>query len=115
MDRETIKLVNVLRRIARAAGYAAWVKSDPEASRFCLGQYNKVLARISELEPAIKTLFTPLPDNTSPDVVRIAARELAAYFEDEVPDAHVFKFAIGCGSRRARARNRCFPMTVHCE
>jgi hypothetical protein len=115
MDRETIKLVNVLRRIARAAGYAAWVKSDPEAARFCLGQYNRVLARISELEPTIKTLFTPLPDDSSPDVVRIAARELAAYFEDDVPDTHVFKFAFGCGSRRARARNRCFPTTVHCE
>jgi transposase len=115
MERETIKLVNVLRRIARAAGYAAWVKSDAEAARFCLSQYNKVLARISELEPAIKALFTPLRDNSSPEVVRIAARELAAYFEDDAPDSHIFKFAIGCGPRRVRARSRCFPVTVRCE
>lgn len=115
MQKETVKLVNVLRRIARGAGYAAWVKSDPEAARFCVVQYNKVLARISELEPAIKTLFTPLAEDTSPEITRIAARELAAYFEDEVPETHAFKFAFGCGPRRVRARARCAPVAVHCE
>jgi hypothetical protein len=113
MEKETIKLVNVLRRIARAARYAASVKSDPEAARFCVSQYNKVLARLSELEPAVKTLFTPLPENASPEITRMAARELAAYFEDEAPEAHAFKFAWGCGSRRYRARG--FPFAVHCE
>ncbi len=54
MEKETVKLLNVLRRIARAAGYAAWVKADAEASRFCVGQYNKVLSRLIELEPAVQ-------------------------------------------------------------
>ena len=65
MEKETVKLLNVLRRIARAAGYAAWVKSDPEAARFCVSQYNKVLARLTELESALKPLFTPLALRTT--------------------------------------------------
>ena len=48
-DREIAKLINVLRRIARAASYAAWTR-DVDAARFCVLQYNKVLARLSELE-----------------------------------------------------------------
>src|SRR4030095_10371029 len=46
MGRETVKLLNVLRRIARAAGYAAWVKADPGATQFCVAQYNRVLTRL---------------------------------------------------------------------
>jgi hypothetical protein len=61
MDNEKIKVINVLRRIARAAGYAAWVKRDPEAARFCVSQYNKALSRLAEIEPNLKTLFTALP------------------------------------------------------
>jgi len=83
-DRETAKLVNVLRRIARAATHAAWTR-NVEAARFCVNQYNKVLARISEIEPATTTLFTPLVETASPEVTRIAAHELAAYFGDESP------------------------------
>ena len=110
MDREKIKLISVLRRIARAAGYAAWVKREPDAARFCVTQYNKVLARLSELEPNLRTLFTPLAEETSPEVVRLAAREVAAYFEDEAPEAPVFKFAFGCRPGRWRARGRCVPV-----
>jgi hypothetical protein len=86
MEQETVKLLNVLRRIARAAGYAAWTKATPDATQFCVAQYNRVLARLTELEPAIKTLFTPLGDSASPEVVRIAAKELLAYFEADEPD-----------------------------
>ncbi len=68
MEKETIKLINVVRRIARAAGYAAWIKTDPEAARFCVTQYNRVLSRLGELETGVKTLFTPLPENASPEV-----------------------------------------------
>ena len=49
MQQETVKLLNVLRRIARAAGYAAWIKAGPDATQFCVAQYNRVLARLSEL------------------------------------------------------------------
>ena len=117
METETVKLVNVLRRIARGAGYAAWARAEPEAVRFCVTQYNKVLARLVELEPNIRTLFTPLPEDASADVVRIAARELAAYFEDEAPEPYVFRFDFGCGPSRMRrhARRGCGPIPVHCE
>jgi hypothetical protein len=115
MEQETIKLLNVLRRIARAAGYAAWARSEPEAARFCASQYNKVLARLSELEPNLKTIFAPLSADASPEVTRIAARELAAYFEDEAPQPQAWRFAWGCGPRTARAGRHCYPLSVHCE
>ena len=47
MEQETVKLLNVLRRIARAAGYAGWTKAGPDATQFCVAQYNRVLARLS--------------------------------------------------------------------
>lgn len=84
-DREIAKLVNVLQRIARGAGFAQWTKAQPEAVKFCVSQYNKVLARLVELEPAIATLFAPLAEEASPQIARMAAHDLAAYFEDEVP------------------------------
>jgi len=92
--------MNVLRRIARAATHAAWTR-NAEAARFCVTQYNKVLARVTELEPAAATLFTALPETASPDVTRIAAHELAAYFDDEPVDdpPHVRVRFRGCGGR----------------
>lgn len=115
MNNETIKLVNVLRRIARSAGYTEWVKSAPEAGRFCVAQYNRVLARINELEPDTRNLFAPLPPDASPEITRIAARDLAAYFEDEVPDWRAWAFAWGGRPRYARRRGHCFPVSAHCE
>ena len=105
-DREIAKLINVLRRIARAASPAAWSR-DSEAARFCVLQYNKVLARLSELEPAVAALFAPLSEGASADVARIAAHELVAYFEDESAPAfagagvRVRVRGHGCGGRRA--------------
>ena len=104
-DREIAKLTNVLRRIARAASYAAWNR-DADAARFCVLQYNKVLARLSELEGAVAPLFTPLPETASPEVARMAAHELVAFFEDEAPAFGAgFRIRLGgCGSRRASRR-----------
>ena len=82
-DKEIVKLTNVLHRIVRAANYAAWSNASPDGARFCASQYNKVRARLEELEPAIKPLFAPIPESASPQVIRMAAGELAAYFEDE--------------------------------
>jgi hypothetical protein len=116
MEQETVKLLNVLRRIARAAGYAAWNKSGPDATQFCVSQYNRVLTRLSELEPGVKPLFTPLNESASAEVIRIAARELLAYFEADEPEfAHPFGrgFYFGCGPRKARVR--CVPISVACE
>ena len=104
-DKEIAKLVNVLRRIARAASHAAWSR-DAEAARFCVIQYNKVLKRLSELEPAAVTLFTGLADSASAEVIRIAAHELVAYFEDDAPAVAAIGVGFarhGCGGRRAWA------------
>ena len=118
MEQETVKLLNVLRRIARAAGYAGWTKAGPDATQFCVAQYNRVLARLSELEPAIKPLFTSLTESASPEVTRMAARELLAYFEADEPEfafARGFYFR-GCGSRRGRHRRHGWaPLSVGCE
>lgn len=102
---EITKLTNVLRRIARAARHSAWSR-DADSARFCAVQYNKVRARLGELEPAIATLFTALPESASPEVTRIAAYELAAYFEDEAPAVAAVGIGFtrrGCGGRRAWA------------
>ena len=115
MERETVKLVNVLRRIARAAGYASWIKSDPEGARFCATQYNRVLARLLELEPNLKTIFAPLAHDASPEVTRIAARELIAYFDDEASEPQAWGFALSCGERSTRRKVRCIPISVRCN
>ncbi|HET6850832.1 MAG TPA: hypothetical protein VFH46_00840 [Pyrinomonadaceae bacterium] len=112
MEQETVKLLNVLRRIARAAAYAAWTKSGPDATQFLVAQYNRVLARLTELEPAAKPLFAPLSDSASPDVIRIATRELLAYFEaDEPEEARGFYF--GCRPRKSRVR--VVPVSMTCD
>jgi hypothetical protein len=97
-NQEVTKLINVLNRVGRAASYAAWNNAHPDAARFCATQYNRVLARLAELDPGLSRLFTPLPEAASPQVTRIAARELAAYFEDEVGRGR--HRAYGCGSGR---------------
>ena len=112
MEQETVKLLNVLRRIARAAGYAAWTKSGADATQFCVAQYNRVLARLTELEPAVKPLFTPLHESASAEVIRIAAKELLAYFEADEPE-FARGFYLGCGPRRSRVK--CVPIAVGCE
>ena len=116
MEQETVKLLNVLRRIARAAGYAAWTKARPDATQFCVAQYNRVLARLSELEPSVKPLFTPLNESASAEVIRIAARELLAYFEiDEPAVLRGFEKAYFMRRGRGRRRVRCIPIPVKCD
>jgi hypothetical protein len=87
-DREIRKLTFVLHRIARALRFIEWNNAPEDAARYCLLQYNRVLRRLAELEPAVSTLFTELPDSAGPQVVRIATHELIAYFEDEAPPTH---------------------------
>lgn len=119
MEKETVKLLNVLRRIARAARYAEWTRSGPDATQFCVAQYNRVLARLSELEPAIKPLFARLDDSASAEVIRLASRELLAYFEVDdrtfaplppIPPMLHFR----CGPRRRR-RVRWAPFPLKCD
>ena len=112
MEKETVKLLNVLRRIARAAGYAAWTRSGADATQFLVAQYNRVLTRLTELEPEVKPLFTPLNESASPEVIRIAARELLAYFEIDEPE---FVRGFYFGRRPRRRRIRCVPISVGCK
>jgi hypothetical protein len=84
--KEIKKLINVLRRISDAEQFAAWSSEREEISKFAVMQYNKVVARLTELEPSIANLFTPLPETASPKTIRFAARELAAYFAEEAED-----------------------------
>jgi hypothetical protein len=95
-EKEIVKLTNVLRRIARSADFAAWNHQRADAAAFCVAQYNRVLGRISEIEPQVAPLFARLSENASPQVVRMAARELAAWFEDE-PRRERHRH--GCGAR----------------
>ena len=116
MEQETVKLLNVLRRIARAAGYAAWTKPGPDATQFCVAQYNRVLARLSELEPSVKPLFTSLSETASADVIRLASRELLAYFEADEPEVmHEFGRAFYFGRRARKRRIKCIPIPLRCD
>ena len=119
MDQEIVKLLNVLRLTARAARYFEWTKSASEANQFCIVQYNRILARLTELEPAIKPLFTPLDENASAQVMRMAARELIAYFEVDEPQHSIpgipRPIRFGCGPRRRRPRVRWMPFAVKCD
>ena len=111
-EKELVKLINVLRRTSRMALQSEWTGGKEDAAAFCTEQYNRVLARLTELEPSIKPLFTPLSESASPEVIRIAARELLAYFEADEPEfARGFYF--GCRPRRTRVR--CVPISVGCE
>jgi hypothetical protein len=109
-DREVTKLTNVLRRIARAAWYAAWNRAEADAARFCALQYNRVLARLEAIEPAVKPLFAPLPESASPQVIRMAATELAAFFDDEATAEH--HEGQERHGQRQRRRHGCRPRVV---
>jgi hypothetical protein len=82
-EKEIARLVNVLRKTARMAMQSEWTGSVPDAAGWCVEQYNRVLARLRELEPGIAAVFEPLPPGSSLTVAAMACRQLSAYFEDE--------------------------------
>ena len=55
-EKELVKLINVLRRTSRMALQSEWTGGKEDAAAFCTDQYNRVLARLTELESAIKPL-----------------------------------------------------------
>lgn len=83
-ERELPKLINVLRRTSRMALQSEWTGSAEDTAAYCVEQYNRVLARLKEIDQSVGKLFEPLPANSSLTVVAMACRQLAAYFEDEV-------------------------------
>jgi len=83
-DQEIAKLVNVLRRTARMAMQSAWTGVAQDSGAFCAEQYNRVLARLKEIDPDLAPIFEPLAPDSSLTVAAMACRQLAAYYEDEV-------------------------------
>ena len=83
-EKELVKLINVLRRTGRMALQSEWTGGKEDAAAFCTDQYNRVLARLKELDPGVSVVFEPLAAGSSLTVVAMACRQLAAYYEDEV-------------------------------
>ena len=94
-EKELVKLINVLRRTSRMALQSEWTGGKEDAAAFCTDQYNRVLTRLKELDPGVGTIFEPLPAGSSLTVVAMAARQLAAYYEDELGPARGFGRAYG--------------------
>jgi len=86
-DKELLKLINVLRRISRMALQSEWTGGKEDAAGFCTEQYNRVLTRLKEMDPGVGVVFEPLPAGSSLTVVAMAARQLGAYYEDELGPA----------------------------
>jgi hypothetical protein len=97
-EKELVKLINVLRRTSRMALQSEWTGGKEDAAAYCTDQYNRVLARLKEIDPGVAKVFDPLPAGSSLTVVAMASRQLAAYYEDELGPVkgfgrgHVFAF-----------------------
>jgi len=85
-DREITRLMNVIRVTAKMAMRLSWMGkgagAGPDAASFCAGQYNKVIARLHELNPQFAPFFQPLPENSSLSVTGMACRLLSSYYHD---------------------------------
>jgi hypothetical protein len=86
-EKEIAKLVNVLRRTARMAMQYEWTGGNEDTAAYCVEQYNRVLARLKEIDADVAPVFDPLPAESSLSVAAMACRQLAAYYEDEVGGA----------------------------
>ncbi|HUK91446.1 MAG TPA: hypothetical protein VLZ81_13660 [Blastocatellia bacterium] len=81
-DHEIGRLVRVMRCTAKMAMRLARSESDQEVGAFCAGQYNRILARLKELDPQLAPFFQSLPENSSANVAAMASRLLVAYFDE---------------------------------
>ena len=90
-EKELIKLINVLRRTSRMALQSEWTGGSQDAAAYCTDQYNRVLARLKELDTNVGTVFDQLPAGSSLTVVAMASRQLTAYYEDEVGSPKGFR------------------------
>jgi hypothetical protein len=83
-ERETRKLLNVLRRMARTARMSQFMGVKDQADAYSIDQYNRIAARLETLDPAAsKGLFGALPPDASWSTLSNACRDLAAYYEDD--------------------------------
>jgi hypothetical protein len=81
-DREVARLISVIRITAKMAMRLAWAGAGPEIGTFCVGQYNRVLTRLNELDPQFAPFFQVLPSDSSLNVAAMACRQLSAYYDD---------------------------------
>ncbi|HEU4386185.1 MAG TPA: hypothetical protein VFV34_00205 [Blastocatellia bacterium] len=67
-----------------------------DSAPFCVDQYNRVLARLAQIDPDVGSVSQPLSAGSSLAVAAMACKQLAAYYEDEVGTgwghAHAFAF-----------------------
>ena len=94
-EKELLKLVNVLRQTARTAMHSELTGDDRGAATFCAEKYNRVLARLKQIDESVSTVFEPLPADSSLTVTAMACRQLAAYYEDELGPSARFRRAYG--------------------
>src|SRR5687767_2222218 len=83
-EQELKKLINVLRHIARLATRAQEMSAGASEARYGISIFNKILARLGELDPNVKTVFEPLAEDSSLLSVAMACRQVVSYYEDEV-------------------------------
>lgn len=94
-EKELIKLINVLRRTSRITLQSEWTGGSQDAAAYCTDQYNRVLARLKEIDPGVGAVFEPLAQGSSLTVVAMACRQLSAYYEDELGPSRGFGRAYG--------------------
>jgi hypothetical protein len=83
-EQELKKLINVLHRTARSATRLQWMSAGESEARYGVLQFNKILARLGELDPNIKNVFEPLAQDSSLLTIAMACRQVVSYYEDEV-------------------------------
>jgi hypothetical protein len=81
---EIARLVNLLRQTARMSLQAEGTVAERDTAAFCVNQYNRVLARLQEIDEAVSKVFVPLAADSSLRVAAMACRQLASYYEDEL-------------------------------
>ncbi len=82
-EQEIKRLVNVLRQSARIAFQSECTGSGKDAAAVCVERFNRVLARLKDLDSSVGSVFEPLPPDASLSAAAMASRQLAAYFEEE--------------------------------
>jgi hypothetical protein len=90
-EQELKKLINVLRHIARLATRAQGMSAGESEARYGISLFNKILARLGELDPNIKNVFEPLAEDSPLLSVAMACRQVVSYYEDEVKVEEEFR------------------------
>ncbi len=77
-EQEIKRLINVLRQTARIGFQSEWTGTNKDAASVVVERYNRVLARLKELDPAVGSVCEPLATDASLGAASMACRQLAA-------------------------------------